>query len=98
MAEQHGIAEETPADISAVDIADWRLRTFALYDNVRKLSAENPAEAHSYWRHQRDLMFATHPASALTAADKARFSGLKTADYDPIYRFHVPLTKEGAGR
>jgi uncharacterized protein (DUF1684 family) len=43
-------------------------------------------------------MFATHPASALTAQDKARFSGLKTADYDPIYRFHVPLTKEGAGR
>jgi uncharacterized protein (DUF1684 family) len=43
-------------------------------------------------------MFATHPASALSAADKGRFSGLKTADYDPIYRFHVPLTKEGAGR
>ena len=96
--EQHGAAEENPADISALDIADWRLRTFALYDNVRRISADNPSEAHSYWRHQRDLMFATHPASALTAADKARFSGLKTADYDPIYRFHVPLTKEGAGR
>ena len=96
--EQPGTAEENLADISAVDIADWRLRTFALYENVRKLSAESPAEAHSYWRHQRDLMFATHPASALTVQDKARFSGLKTADYDPIYRFHVPLTKEGAGR
>lgn len=101
--EQHGAAEDGPTgnsalDISAVDIADWRLRTFALYDNVRRISADNPSEAHSYWRHQRDLMFATHPASALTAADKARFSGLKTADYDPIYRFHVPLTYEGAGR
>ena len=95
---QHGAAEDHLAEISAVDIADWRLRTFALYDNVRKLSVESPAEAHSYWRHQRDLLFATHPASALSAADKARFSGLKTADYDPIYRFHVPLTKEGAGR
>jgi uncharacterized protein (DUF1684 family) len=43
-------------------------------------------------------MFGTHPASALTAEAKASFGGLKTADYDPIYRFHVPLTHEGAGR
>jgi uncharacterized protein (DUF1684 family) len=43
-------------------------------------------------------MFGTHQASALTAAAKASFYGLKTADYDPIYRFYVPLTKEGAGR
>ncbi|MCU1567029.1 MAG: hypothetical protein JWQ56_1966, partial [Pseudarthrobacter sp.] len=57
--QQHGRAEETLggadenlANISAVDIADWRLRTFALYANVRKLALENPAEAHSYWRHQ----------------------------------------------
>ena len=98
MEEHQGAAEEDRTDIPAVDIADWRLRTFALYHNVRKLSLESPAEAHSYWRHQRDLMFATHPASALTTADKAHFSGLKTADYDPIYRFHVPLTQEGAGR
>ena len=95
---QHDETEDNPLNMSALDIADWRLRTFALYDTVRRLSVNNPAEAHSYWRHQRDLMFATHPASALTAAGKAGFSGLKTADYDPIYRFHVPLTGEGAGR
>ncbi|MFE8885058.1 DUF1684 domain-containing protein [Pseudarthrobacter enclensis] len=90
--------QDDVAGMSALDIADWRLRTFALYDTVRRIAADSPAEAHSYWRHQRDLMFATHPASALTPAAKAQFSGLKTADYDPIYRFHVPLTKEGAGR
>ena len=33
---------------------------------------ESPAEAHSYWRHERDRMFATHPASALTGEDKAQ--------------------------
>jgi uncharacterized protein (DUF1684 family) len=91
--DQNGVA-----DISEVDIADWRLRTFALYANVRKIAEDSPAEAHSYWRHERDRMFATHPASALTAAAKSSFDGLKTADYDPIYRFRVPLTKEGAGR
>ncbi|HYH77785.1 MAG TPA: DUF1684 domain-containing protein [Arthrobacter sp.] len=96
--EQQGVADDSLADISAIDIADWRLRTFALYETVRKISVESPAEAHSYWRHERDRMFATHPASALTAQGKAHFSGLKTSDYDPIYRFHVPLTMEGAGR
>lgn len=91
-------AHDSVADISAVDIADWRLRTFALYANVRKIAAEDPAEAHSYWRQERDRMFGTHPASPLTEAAKSSFAGLKTADYDPIYRFHIPLTGEGAGR
>src|SRR6478736_2750901 len=91
--EQDGVAR-----MSAVDIADWRLRTFALYATVRKIAADGPAEAHSYWRHERDRMFGTHPASPLTDEAKASFGGLKTADYDPIYRFHVPITKEGAGR
>lgn len=103
MAEQHfdGADFGEPdgvARMSAVDIADWRLRTFALYATVRKIAADSPAEAHSYWRHERDRMFGTHPASPLTDEAKASFDGLKTADYDPIYRFHVPITKEGAGR
>ena len=84
--------------MTALDIADWRLRTFDLYATVRKIAADSPAEAHAYWRHTRDRMFVTHPASPLTRAAKAEFSGLKTADYDPIYRFHVPITPEGAGR
>jgi uncharacterized protein (DUF1684 family) len=91
-------AEQTLANMSALDIADWRLRTFALYDTVRKIAADSPEEAHAYWRQERDRMFGTHAASALTAEAKASFYGLKTADYDPIYRFYVPLTKEGAGR
>lgn len=85
-------------DISDVDIADWRIRSFALYATVRNIAAEDPAEAHSYWRQERDRMFGTHPASPLTAAAKSSFDGLKTVDYDPIYRFHIPLTPEGAGR
>ncbi|MEO5779936.1 MULTISPECIES: DUF1684 domain-containing protein [Arthrobacter] len=103
MAEQHlyrthvGDPDDV-AEISALDVADWRLRTFALYATVRKIADDNPAEAHSYWRQERDRMFGTHPASALTAPAKSGFDGLKTADYDPIYRFYVPLTKEGAGR
>ncbi|MDJ0321630.1 DUF1684 domain-containing protein [Pseudarthrobacter sp. PS3-L1] len=99
MAHQHdSTTEDTLNSMTPLDIADWRLRTFNLYETVRHVAAENPAEAHSLWRHERDRMFATHPASALSAEDKMSFAGLKTADYDPIYRFHVPLTLEGAGR
>ncbi len=37
-------------------------------------------------------MFATHPASALTAEMKASFSGLRTADYDPSFRMYAALS------
>ncbi|MFK0005834.1 DUF1684 domain-containing protein [Paenarthrobacter sp. NPDC090520] len=84
--------------LSAVDVADWRLRTFALYHHVRQLAAHDPFDAHNYWRQERDRMFATHPASALTDDVKASFSGLRTADYDPAFRLYVPLSPEGEGQ
>ncbi|MFJ5955131.1 DUF1684 domain-containing protein [Paenarthrobacter sp. NPDC092416] len=93
----HDEFEEVP-DIAAVDIVDWRLRTFALYDSVRRLAADNPFDAHVYWRQERDRMFATHPASALTPQMKASFAGLRTADYDPAFRIAAPLSPEGFGQ
>ncbi|MFJ4027721.1 DUF1684 domain-containing protein [Paenarthrobacter sp. NPDC089989] len=92
-----GFDDDIPT-MSAADIADWRLRTFALYHHVRQLAAQDPFDAHNYWRQERDRMFATHPASALTDDVKASFSGLRTADYDPAYRLYVPLTPEGEGQ
>ncbi|MEZ2389202.1 DUF1684 domain-containing protein [bacterium RCC_150] len=89
--------ENSVAGISAVDIADWRLRTFALYDAVRKIAADDPFQAHVYWRQERDRMFGTHPASALTAAGKQAFSGLRTADYDHGFRRYARISPEGAG-
>ncbi|MGJ3188608.1 DUF1684 domain-containing protein [Paenarthrobacter sp. FR1] len=96
--DQNDEPEDNIPTMSAVDIADWRLRTFALYDKVRQLAATNPFDAHVFWRQERDLMFATHPASALTTDMKASFSGLRTADYDPSYRLYVALSPEGAGQ
>jgi len=90
--------DEAVAGISAVDIVDWRLRTFSLYDAVRRISAEDPFEAHLHWRRERDRMFGTHPASALTPSAKESFSGLRTADYDPSFRLFAQLTDESAGQ
>lgn len=83
--------------ISAVDIADWRLRTFALYDTVRKIAASDPAEAHDWWQRERLRMFLTHPASALTEDMRVDFPGLRTAPYDPSYRKYALLSSDGAG-
>ena len=74
--------------LTALQTADWRQQIFALYDEVRSLPA---AEGHALWRQTRDAMFATHPASPLLAEDRARFAGLPVADYDPTWRFTVPL-------
>ncbi|PRB40486.1 hypothetical protein CQ020_02890 [Arthrobacter sp. MYb23] len=96
--DQQDYFEDDIPTMPAVDIADWRLRTFALYDKVRQLAATNPFDAHVFWRQERDLMFATHPASALTADMKASFSGLRTADYDPSFRRYAALSPEGSGQ
>ncbi|WP_311213453.1 MULTISPECIES: DUF1684 domain-containing protein [unclassified Arthrobacter] len=96
--DQQDYFEDDIPTMSAADIADWRLRTFALYDKVRQLAATNPFDAHVFWRQERDLMFATHPASALTAEMKASFSGLRTAGYDPAFRRHAVLSPNGSGQ
>ncbi|MET4539877.1 uncharacterized protein (DUF1684 family) [Arthrobacter bambusae] len=96
--DQQDYFEDDIPTMSAADIADWRLRTFALYDKVRQLAATNPFDAHVFWRQERDLMFATHPASALTSEMKASFSGLRTAGYDPAFRRYAVLSPNGSGQ
>ena len=55
---------------AALQLADWRRRTAALYARVR----EQPdlAAAHALWREGRDQMMRSHPQSPLPAADPIR--------------------------
>jgi uncharacterized protein len=82
--------------IVALETADWRRRVFRLYDAVRAES--DPAEAHELWRTERDVLFATHPASALLPEDRDGFTGLPIADYDPDWRFEVPIEEAAPHR
>jgi uncharacterized protein (DUF1684 family) len=77
--------------IGALQIADWRRRVFGLYGGVRQLSARNPAAGHELWRSGRDELFAGHPASPLLPDDRAAFTGLTVAAYDPDWRFEVEV-------
>ena len=73
---------------------DWRRRVFALYAAVR--AEPEPAAGHDLWRRGRDRLFAEHPASPLLPADRAGFSGLTVAPYDPAWRFHVDVHRAAA--
>jgi uncharacterized protein len=72
-----------------LDVLDWRRRVASLYAGVRLAAEDDPRAAHALWRQGRDRLFSDHPASPLLPADRAGFTGLPVADYDPDYRFVV---------
>jgi uncharacterized protein (DUF1684 family) len=74
---------------TALEVADWRRRVFALYAQVRE-TTDLPA-AHDAWRRGRDDLFASHPSTPLLPQDRAAFTGLPVRPYDPAWRFEVIL-------
>jgi uncharacterized protein (DUF1684 family) len=69
----------------AIAVADYRRRIHELYATAR--AGSDAAAMWHRWRQERDLLFRTHPASAIEASVRARFTGLRYFDYDPAYRF-----------
>ncbi|MCW2810470.1 MAG: hypothetical protein JWP61_928 [Friedmanniella sp.] len=78
---------------SAVQVADWRRRVWALYAEVRRLAVGDPAAAHAEWRAGRDDLFARHPSSPVPESERAAFPGLPVADYDPDWRFELAVAE-----
>lgn len=74
---------------TALEIADWRRRVFALYDAIR--AQDEPEEAHELWRIERDDLMARHPATPLLDADRVLFEGLTIAPYDAAWRYELPI-------
>jgi uncharacterized protein (DUF1684 family) len=75
--------------VTALEVADWRRRVFALYAEVR--TATDLPAAHDHWRRGRDELFAHHPATPLLPDDRAGFEGLPVQPYDPDWRFEVAI-------
>lgn len=73
---------------TALEVVDWRRSVFALYDEVRELE---PRAGHALWRTRRDDLMRSHPATPVLPEDRAAFSGLPVAEYDPAWRFEVPV-------
>lgn len=81
------------ATIGALQVADWRRRVFGLYAGVRQLSVKDPAAGHELWRSARDELFAGHPSSPLLPDDRAAFTGLTIAPYDPDWRLELEVRR-----
>ncbi len=75
--------------MTALEVADWRRRVFAMYAAVRE--STDMVAAHDLWRRERDELFARHPSTPLLPEDLAGFTGLPVAPYDPAWRFEVAL-------
>lgn len=73
----------------ALAVLDWRRRVHRLYAEVR--AEPDPEAGHALWREGRDRLFATHPSSPLLAEERAGFSGLPVAGYDPAWRFEAEV-------
>ena len=85
--------------VTALATADWRSSTFALYEQARRASEGISApHAHALWATGRDRLFGTHPASPLPEDTRRRFRGLRTARYNPDFRFEAVIDDAGAGQ
>src|SRR5207253_1389621 len=65
--------------------------------SVHRRREREPRRAHARWRAERDVLFGTHPQSALPDRERARFRGLAYHEYDPAFAFNVavrPLPEE----
>ncbi len=75
---------------TSLDLADFRRKVAELYARLR--IEEIPARRRwETFKQERDALFASHPQSALTARQRAAFSGLEYFDYNPAFRMILPL-------
>ncbi|MEO8251394.1 MAG: DUF1684 domain-containing protein [Chloroflexota bacterium] len=73
-----------------LDLADWRRRTAATYDALRRDRRAGPARLLGF-RAAKDRLFATHPSSPVPAAARRDFRGLAYWRHDPALSFSARL-------
>ena len=71
--------------MSATSLLDWRRRVAAIYAEVR--AEPDPAQAHQAWQEARNALLGTHPDSPIPPSERASFTGVPVAPYDPQLRF-----------
>jgi uncharacterized protein len=75
--------------VTALELADWRRATAALYARVREEA--DPAAAHALWRAGRDAMMRSHPQSPLPPTDPMRASGVPYWPYNAALRWELSV-------
>lgn len=72
------------------ELLDFRRRVSDNYSMVRN-STTSSEETLAEFRKQRNFLFATHSQSALDTSQQAVFKGLLYFDYNPAWRFVLPM-------
>ncbi len=75
---------------SYLQLADYRRQVFEIYARVRR-SHTNPEAGWQRFRADQDLLFKTHPQTALTPEQVENFTSLRYHPYNPDYRFTLPI-------
>jgi uncharacterized protein (DUF1684 family) len=75
---------------SCLQLADYRRQVFEIYARVRR-SYGNPEDGWQRFRADQDLLFKTHPQTALTPEQVENFTSLRCYPYNPAYRFTLPI-------
>jgi uncharacterized protein (DUF1684 family) len=81
---------------SLLALADWRRQVAALYGEVRRMAASDPAAAHETWRRVRAQLYREHPQSPIPPRGRLAFAARHYA-YDPALRFEVALLGDEMG-
>ena len=71
--------------MGAIALLDWRRRVAAIYADIR--ANPDPAAAHQSWQQARNELLASHPQSPVPVAERATFTGVPVAPYDPRLRY-----------
>jgi uncharacterized protein (DUF1684 family) len=72
------------------ELLDYRRTVAEMYADLRRPDLEEE-EKHHRFRQKRDELFATHPQSALSEEQKAKFTGLRYYPYDSAWRLLLPV-------
>lgn len=74
-------------------LLNYRRIVSDMYSRVRWPELE-PAARCRQFRRERDFLFADHPQSALSAAQKSNFNGLRYFPYNPDWRFLLSIDRD----
>ena len=72
------------------ELADYRRQVFEIYARVRE-STLSPEARWQRFRLDQDILFKTHPQTALTPKQLENFNSLRYHPYNPACRFTLPV-------
>ena len=85
------IEQPNLANLSSYEtLLDYKRSIAEIYAQMRDPNL-SVAEKWMIFRNRRDVLFQTHPQSALSTEQKRLFQGLSYYPYDPKWRFVLPL-------